>query len=150
MQGSISPVAPLQTLFLCPCSKSLSTQQTPSKTLIQSRPSQYRPVRGLFYSLIQSTLLTSATIPDPLCSLEPPLWVFFLFLPCPASQAFSFRSQLTGHLEDSFTAQLQLAFFVIVPFTSLTCSRFAECELLRAGTLCVPSAHMSPGTRWTQ
>ena len=101
MQGSLSPVAPPpppaspQTLFLCPCSKSLSTQQPPSKTLIQSCPSQYRPVRGS-YSLIQSTLLTSVTIPDPLCSREPPLWVFFLSLPCPASQAYS--SQVTWRI----------------------------------------------------
>ena len=89
------PPASPQTLFLCPCSKSLSTQQPPSKTLIQSCPSQYRPVRGS-YSLIQSTLLTSVTIPDPLCSRESPLWVFFLSLPCPASQAYS--SQVTWRI----------------------------------------------------
>ncbi|XP_043315729.1 calpain-1 catalytic subunit [Cervus canadensis] len=110
MQVSLSPVASPQTLFLCPCSKSLSTQQPPSKTLIQSHPSQYRP-------------------------------------------AFPFRSQLTVHLEDSSPAQLQLAFFVTVPLTNPTCTPLPlllERELLRAGTLCVPTTHMSPGTRWTQ
>ena len=58
---------PLQTLFLCPCSKSLSTQQTPSKTLIQSCPSQYRPVRGSF--LLPDSIHTSYLCHHP----RPPL-----------------------------------------------------------------------------
>ena len=85
--------------FLCPYSKSLSTQQLPSKTLIQSRPSQYRPVRESFCSLIQSTLLSTDLSPSqiPFAHWSPRCGSFFslclVLLPRPSPSGLS--SQVT-------------------------------------------------------